>query len=124
MPIVYRSSPFVPEDLVMRYVFAGLMLVGTLADPTTAADLPTATTTISISGMHCGGCALKVSGRLQAVAGVRSVQVDHSTGLATITPQPHATVSPKSLWQAVQKSGYTPKKLVGPSGTFIKLPPS
>lgn len=100
------------------------MIVATLgysAQGSSAAEL---STTIHIQGMSCAGCAAKVSRELQAVPGVASAQADAAKALAQITAQTNATPSPKALWEAVEKAGYKPTKLVGPNGTFTEKPKS
>lgn len=82
------------------------------------------TTTISVQGMHCAGCASKVSTNLQAVSGVQKASADAAKSLAMITAKSNASPSPKALWEAVEKAGYKPTKLVGPAGTFTTMPKS
>ena len=79
-------------------------------------------TTITIQGMHCGGCAAKVSRQLQTVEGVSTAQADAAQANATVSPKTNATPSPRALWEAVEKAGYKPTKLVGPNGTFTEKP--
>lgn len=82
------------------------------------------TTTILIKGMHCGGCAKKVAGKLKAIPGVADAAVDASTSLATVTPQVGKAPSSRALWEAVEKAGYTTVKLSGPAGEFTEKPKS
>jgi Cu+-exporting ATPase len=96
---------------------AVLSLTGNLVH---AADPPT--TTISVQGMHCAGCASKVGGKLKAVAGVSDADVDAAKAIAVVTAKPNAAPSPRALWEAVEKAGYKPTKLVGPAGTFVAKP--
>lgn len=107
-----------------RVALLGLAGVATLwaANLAYAADPPA--TTISVKGMHCQGCALKVAGNLQAVKGVSKAEVDASKAVAVVIAKEKATPSPKALWEAVEKAGYTPTKLVGPAGTFTAKPKS
>jgi copper chaperone CopZ len=79
-------------------------------------------TSISIDGMHCAGCAKKIASRLKTVSGVADAEVNVETGTAAVTPKSKATLSPRALWEAIEKAGYTPSKLAGPSGTFTKKP--
>ena len=97
-------------------------LAGFISGRAQAAD-PQATT-ITIQGMHCGGCAAKVSRQLLAIDGVASAQADATQGNAVVSPQTNAVPSPRALWEAVEKAGYKPTKLVGPSGTFTEKPKS
>jgi copper chaperone CopZ len=87
------------------------------------ADEP-ALTQVTVEGMHCGGCALKLGRLFEAVPGVKSAKVDFATGLAVVTPTADKAPSPKALWETVEKAGYKPTKLVGPAGTFESKPSS
>jgi copper chaperone len=87
-----------------------------------AADPPP--TTISVQGMHCVVCASKVSSNLQAVVGVQKAEVDAEKAVAVVTAKSREVLSPRALWEAVEKAGYKPTRLVGPSGTFVGKPKS
>lgn len=80
--------------------------------------------TITVQGMHCAGCASKVTRKLQAVPGVDKAQVDAAKGTAVVTLKSDAAPSPRALWEAVEKAGYKPTRLVGPTGTFSVKPKS
>jgi len=88
----------------------------------TAQAAEPAVTTISVEGMHCAGCASKVTRRLQAVTGVAVAKTDAPSSTAWTTAKGGAVLSPKALWEAVEQAGYKPLKLVGPSGTFTTKP--
>ena len=51
-------------------------------------------------------------------------KADAETQTATVTPDAAKAPSPKALWEAVEKAGYKPTKLVGPAGTFSAKPSS
>ncbi len=107
----------------MLLVFASLAAIFvTAADGVRAADPPP--TTITVEGMHCVVCASKVSSNLQSVAGVQKAQVDAEKAVAVVTAKSSAVPSPRALWEAVEKAGYKPTKLVGPAGTFTAKPKS
>ena len=110
---------FTRRKLVLAAASAALLLSTSALH---AADPPA--TTISVQGMHCAGCASKVAGNLQAVAGVNKAQVDAGKAVAIVSAKPNAAPSPRALWEAVEKSGYKPTKLVGPAGTFTAKPKS
>ncbi len=86
-----------------------------------AAD-PLNNTTITIKGLHCAGCAKKVKSKLTAVANVKSAEVDHQSGLATVKVVESKSASPRALWEAVESADAKPTKLVGPDGTFTSKP--
>lgn len=79
-------------------------------------------TTISIPEMDCGGCAKKLSTALSKVAGVAKVEADLEAKTVKVTPKAQSTMSPKSLWEAVENAGKKPAKLEGPNGSFTTKP--
>jgi copper chaperone CopZ len=83
-----------------------------------------ALTTISVKGMQCAACASHVSESLQAIPGVAKAQADATKAVAVVTAKANTNPSPKALWEAVEKAGYTPLKIVGPNGTFTSKPKS
>ena len=72
--------------------------------------------------MHCVNCAKKIASRLYAVPGVVGVRAEVKSGIAYVTPQQAKQPSPRALWEAVESADFTPKKLVGPYGTFEAKP--
>jgi copper chaperone CopZ len=60
------------------------------------------TTTLQISGMHCGHCAQAVTKSLAAVPGVTDVQVRLESGQATVAGNADAA----QLIGAVEAAGY------------------
>ena len=84
---------------------------------------PQVATTITLD-LHCAGCAKKVETQLATVPGVATISSDVKAKTVTVTGKPEAAVSPRALWEAVEKAGKTPTKLRGPSGTFTAKPQS
>ena len=72
----------------------------------------------------CGGCAKKIEKKLKPMQGVGELRFDAKAKTVTVVPKPKATLSPLTLWTAMEEIGKTPKKLVGPAGTFTKKPKS
>ena len=62
------------------------------------------TTTITINGMSCGGCASSVRAELTTIPGVVDVEVDVSNGTATIASA--APVDTAAIRAAVEEAGY------------------
>jgi len=80
-----------------------------------AAEAPT---TITVPTMDCAGCAKNVAARLKQVPGVASAQANLQAQTITVTPQQAQVLSPRALWEAVEKARHRPSRLEGPSGTF------
>ncbi len=79
-------------------------------------------TTIHVQNMHCATCASKISRKLYAVQGVVKVTTNVQADTAVVTPQPAKLLSPRALWEAVEKAGFKPLKIEGPSGKFTAKP--
>ena len=62
------------------------------------------TTTVTVSGMTCGHCVAAVTEELTRLAGVRTVDVDLSSGLVTIVSD--APLADASVVAAVDEAGY------------------
>ena len=71
---------------------------------------------LPVHGMTCGGCANKVKRALEALPAVASAEVDHTRGLARITPA-NGGPSAESLAKAVEDAGYgtTPEPKAAPA---------
>jgi copper chaperone CopZ len=81
-------------------------------------------TTITCKEMHCGGCAKKIAARLYVVRGVKEVRVNVGKKTVLIAPLANKTLSPRAMWEAVEKAKDQPVRLAGPSGVFTKKPRS
>jgi P-type Cu+ transporter len=62
---------------------------------------------ISIQGMTCAACVMRVERSLEKVSGVAAASVNLATEKAIVRFNP-ALVTPEGLLEAVKKSGYTP----------------
>jgi copper chaperone CopZ len=80
-------------------------------------------TVMTVSEM-CGGCVKKITARLEKMDGLASISCDIKTKTVTVTPKAGVSLSAKTLWTEMEAIGKTPKKLIGPSGTFISKPQS
>ncbi|MEK6248891.1 MAG: heavy-metal-associated domain-containing protein, partial [Planctomycetales bacterium] len=81
-------------------------------------------TWIFVKDMHCSNCAQKIARKLYNVGGVVKVQTDVNKNVAVVTPQPGINISPRSLWEAIEKAEFLPVKLQGPNGTYTRKPSS
>ncbi len=78
------------------------------AQPAAAEVKPAdAKVTIPVGGMTCGGCVNNVTGKLQAVPGVKAVEVSLEKKRAFVTYDA-AQVSAKALVEVVREAGFEP----------------
>lgn len=99
-------------------VAVGMVLGGWQA--ASAAD--PAPTTITVPDMDCASCAKKVGGKVAEVPGVAKVEYNVEARTVKVTPKPGTALSPKALWEAVEKANQAPTKLEGPGGVFTAKP--
>lgn len=105
-------------------LFAVLATVAVLVLGNSAHAAEPQPTTITVSDIHCMGCAKTCAKHLYEIAGVAKVAANIEAKTLTITPTAQAVVSPRALWEAVEKAGKVPVKIQGPSGTFAVKPKS
>lgn len=113
---MYRTS------LCLALAFALAVCMTAKNRVANAADASKTKTTITLKVLTCENCAKMVAAKLNEVPGVGSVKTDVKSKTAIVVPKSSATPSPLKLWEAIEKAGKEPVKLVGPSGTFTSKP--
>ncbi len=63
-----------------------------------------ATTTVKISGMHCGSCAMLIQMELEDLAGVTAVKIDSVRETGTV--EHDETVTVEDVISAISCAGY------------------
>ena len=58
---------------------------------------------IKVEGMTCGHCEMSVTNELATLAGVQSVNVDHTLGTAVVEAE---GVTHEQLEEAIEEAGY------------------
>ena len=61
---------------------------------------------LTVRGMSCGHCEMRVSKALSAVEGVRKAEASHEKGQAVVTLEPKAEIDVAALVAAVKGAGY------------------
>jgi len=79
-------------------------------------------TALYVADLHCKTCAKKIARKLYVVKGVMRVRTDVKDDVVIITPQKKKKLDVNAIWKAAQKSGFPPKKLIGPQGTYVANP--
>ncbi|MDD4319890.1 MAG: sulfite exporter TauE/SafE family protein [Candidatus Peribacteraceae bacterium] len=62
--------------------------------------------TLRIEGMTCASCELLLERKLGVLQGIRSVDIDHRTGIATLRGDPDNLPSPADIERVIRKEGY------------------
>lgn len=62
---------------------------------------------LTIEGMHCASCELMVERKLKAVPGILNVNVDHTTGCASIEADTNNLPKEEDIAAAIHKAGYS-----------------
>ena len=115
----------------MRSLFLGVtalclsafVLTVVAADPPAKPKVAKTETVITVGEM-CSSCVKKIEKKLKPMEGVGELRFDTKAKTVAVVPKPKAKLSSLTLWTAMEEIGKTPKKLVGPSGTFTKKPKS
>jgi copper chaperone CopZ len=68
------------------------------------------------------GCVANIRKEVMKLEGVASVECNIQAKKATITPKSGAKLSPRELWEALERSGEPATKLDGPPGLFTAKP--
>ena len=80
-------------------------------------------TVVTIPHIDDEGCIATATKALKEVEGVGEIKGDIAKKTVTIYPKPGAKLSPKAIWEALDKTEEKPSKLDGPSGLFTSKPP-
>lgn len=98
-------------------LLAGLAAAAFAGDPPAKAPPPPPAYTITVPAMHCAGCAKKIVDKLATMKGVAKAEAFVATKTIKVMAKPNVTLSPKELWELVEKVEQAPTKLETPTGT-------
>jgi copper chaperone CopZ len=113
--------------LLMRrnlFVAAAAALVLATTNALAAEQRQSAATVVTVEGDMCGGCVKKIKAALAEVKGIAEVTGDSKAKTVTIVPAQSVDLSPRAVWEAIEKAGKKPTMLAGPHGTFKSKPKS
>jgi copper chaperone CopZ len=83
---------------------------------------PVTYTTIYVQNMHCSDCAKQIARKLYAIPGVVEVRADVPNNIAYVVPQKDKSLSPRTMWEAVESAGFAVARLEGPHGAYSAKP--
>ncbi len=102
-------------------IFAALLIALVSPAPSHAEEKRIVSTTITVGEM-CSGCVKQITAHLNQVKEVAKFKCDIKTKTVVLFPAKDIRFSPKKLWESMESIGKTPKKLVGPDGSFTAKP--
>lgn len=99
-----------------------LSVIGCVALATWAsAASPQMATSVTVKRL-CPTCSKKIVQKLKQMPQVSQVSVDVEHRMFVVQPTPETALSPRQIWETVERGGEQPVKLEGPSGTFTEKP--
>lgn len=78
-------------------------------------------TAITVDEM-CWACARRITRKLEPMESVGKIECCSKTNRVFVLPKENHSLSPRRLWESLEEIGKSPKKLVGPAGTFTSKP--
>jgi hypothetical protein len=112
--------------MLSRRSYVALLLLWVAAATTESqsamAASPADTTVITVKSL-CPTCGKKIVQKLSKLPQVQNVTMDVAQGTLTVLCVPGGSVSPRDMWETVERGGEQPIKLEGPAGTFTTKPP-
>jgi copper chaperone CopZ len=99
----------------------GAMLLLVVLATAATAQSP-AMTKITLTELHCAGCAKKVAKCVNAVPGVAEVRLDLKARTFFVMHRTNATPSPRALWEAVEQADHAVERMVTPTATYTSKP--
>lgn len=108
--------------LLSRNVLMTFVMAIAIAPGTAAWAAGPKTETVITTKKLCPVCAKKIVDKLRQTKGVAEARADVESKKIVVLPGADQELSPRALWETVERGGEQPTRLVGPSGTFADKP--
>lgn len=99
---------------------AVICIVAALANSAHAAS-PRDATVVTVKKL-CPTCGKKIVQKLEQLPQVSAAAIDVDQRIVQVSPKPGHVVSPRLIWEIVEKGGEQPIRLEGPAGIFTAKP--
>lgn len=96
------------------------LTVGGIASAQTPS--PPVYTKVTLTELHCMGCAKRIAKKVNAVPGVAQMRVDLKAKTLYVIHKPGMTPSPRAVWVAIEEEEHTPVRMETPKGVFTEKP--
>jgi copper chaperone CopZ len=81
-------------------------------------------TKVTLTELHCMGCAKKIASKVTKVKGVQEMRVDLDARTLFIVHKTGLTPSPKELWVAIEETEHKPEVMETPTAKHKAKPQS
>jgi Cu+-exporting ATPase len=82
---------------------------------------PSTTTVVSVKKL-CPTCGKKIAQKLEQLPQTHSTSINVEQRTVTVVAKQGQSLSPRIVWEIVEKGGEQPVRLQSPSGTFTAKP--
>lgn len=110
------------ESFTLRRLSLAVVLCSSLYAHCPALATPPEVTTVIAVKKLCPTCGKKILQKLQQVPTVEAASMNVEQRIIHVQCRAGSFVSPKLLWETVERGGEQPIRLQGPSGTFTAKP--
>ncbi|MBX9787513.1 MAG: heavy metal transporter [Pirellulales bacterium] len=109
------------QKVATRWFLAALIAVA-LQFPQAVWAAEPSTKTVITTRKLCPVCGKKITEELRQIKGVADARMDINSKTFVVLPIRAVNLSPRLLWETVERGGEQPIRLIGPSGTFEEKP--
>lgn len=102
-------------------LFAAIVSSVAILAPLAVAALPKDSTVVTVKKL-CPTCGKKIVQKLEQIPQVAGASINIEQRVVQVTARPGQVLSPRLVWEIVEKGGEQPIKLQGPTGTFTAKP--
>lgn len=99
-----------------------LFMIGCVAVSPATADGPTQDPTIVTVKKLCPTCGKRILEKLSELPQVKAATMDLKERTFRVRCEPGSEVSPRAVWETIERGGEQPVRLDGPAGTFTTKP--
>lgn len=110
------------SSVLLFSAIAAAVGISTVESFAQQSQTPVSAIKVYIPNMHCESCAKKIRSRLFTVKGVSRVVTWVKNDLAVIEPAPGKVVSPKAIWDTLEKGKFEVDRIETPQGVIKEKP--
>lgn len=106
---------------IHRFFLLAAIALSSMLSATAWGGPPEGATLVSVKSL-CPVCGKKIVQKLEQLPQTQSASINVDQRIVQVVAKPGHTLSPRQIWEIVEKGGEQPVRLQGPSGTFTTKP--